>query len=144
MTGVPPNVATVAPERFAPVIVTVVPPRVDPELGATDAIVGIGATNVNPAVDVAEPPDVVTTTSTAPAACAGVVAVTCVAEPTVNEVAAVPPKVTDVVLLRFVPVIVTAVPPAVGPDDGTIVDTVGGGGGVPIVKEGREIAKSVV
>ena len=66
---------------------------------------------------------------------------TCVAEPTVNEVAAVPPKVTAVVLPRFVPVIVTVVPPDVGPDDGTIVDNVGGGGGVPIVKDGREIAK---
>ena len=36
----PPTVTLVAPVRFAPVIVITVPPRVEPEVGATDVIVG--------------------------------------------------------------------------------------------------------
>ena len=61
------------------------------------------------------PPGVVTTTSTAPAACAGVVAVTVVALTTARPVAATPPMVTEVAPVKSVPVIVTAVPPALGP-----------------------------
>ena len=46
---------------------------------------------------------------------AGDVAVMDVAEFTVKPVAAVAPKVTALAPLKFVPVIVTVVPPAVGP-----------------------------
>ena len=67
----------------------------------------------------------VTTTLTAPAACAGVVAVMEVLLPNVTPVAAVPPKVTVAPDTKFVPVIVTGVPPAVVPDVGEIELTVG-------------------
>jgi hypothetical protein len=57
----------------------------------------------------------VTVTVTAPAACAGVVAVIVVLFVTTTFVAAVPPNVTVAPETKFVPVIVTAVPPAAGP-----------------------------
>src|SRR5438876_12052197 len=65
--------------------------------------------------------------STVPAACAGVVAVICVALTTVTPVAAVPPTVTVAPAAKLVPVIVIAVPPAVGPEVGLTAVTVGGG-----------------
>ena len=40
VVATPPTVTLVAPVRFAPVIVIAVPPRVEPEVGATDVIVG--------------------------------------------------------------------------------------------------------
>lgn len=64
---------------------------------------------------VAKPPGVVTTTSRAPAAPDGVTAVTEVALTTTSDVTDAPPIVTPVVPVRFVPVIVTGVPPATGP-----------------------------
>jgi hypothetical protein len=77
------------------------------------------------AADVAEvPPAVVTLTSTVPVP-AGEVAVIEVPEMTVKLVAGVAPKVTAVAPVRFVPVIVTEVPPARGPDVGEIEVTVG-------------------
>ena len=72
----------------------------------------------NAPADVAVPPTVVTATALAPAACAGAVAVIDVALFTVKVVAVVPPKETAVAPVRFVPVIVTLVPPAMGPLDG--------------------------
>jgi hypothetical protein len=74
------------------------------------------------------PFDVVTATSTAPAAWAAVVAVIVVALTTVMPVGAVPPKVTAVAPVNAVPVRVTAVPPAIGPPFGALVLTVGGVG----------------
>ena len=59
-------------------------------------------------------------TSTAPAAPAGVVTVTVVALTLTSDVPATPPNVTNVVLPRVVPEIVTEVPPAVVPTDGVI------------------------
>ena len=53
----------------------------------------------------------VTTTSTAPAVCAAVVAVSCVAPSNVTAVAAVPPKLTVPPLAKLVPVITTTVAP---------------------------------
>jgi hypothetical protein len=67
------------------------------------------------------PPDVDTIMLTFPAACAGVENVSEVVEFTVTEAAGivVPPKVTDVLpATKFMPVIVTLVPPAVGPNAG--------------------------
>ena len=61
------------------------------------------------------PPVVVTVTSTVPAVPAGAVAVTDVAVFTVKVVALVAPNFTAVAPAKFVPVIVTLVPPAVGP-----------------------------
>jgi hypothetical protein len=78
-------------------------------------------------VALAPPPVVVTTTSTTPTAWAGEMAVTDVLEFTVTPVAAVPPKVTPLAPVRLLPVIVTLVPPAIGPEVGATPDTVGAG-----------------
>ena len=71
------------------------------------------------------PLGVVTNTFAVPALPAGVVAVMVVAFPTVTAVAAVPPIVTAVAPVKPVPVMVTACPPASGPDDGLMDVTVG-------------------
>ena len=71
----------------------------------------------------------VTTTLTAPAACAAVVAVIEVLFTTVTPVAAVPPRLTAAPLKKPVPVMVIAVPPAVVPEVGVIAVTVGAGFG---------------
>ena len=68
---------------------------------------------------------VVTTTSTSPAAWPGVVAVIDVLLTTEKPVADVPPKVTAVVPIRFVPVMVTPVPPEIRPDEGTMLTNAG-------------------
>jgi hypothetical protein len=65
------------------------------------------------------------TTFTAPAAWAGVVAVIIALLTTVYVVAAVPPNVTDVAPVNPVPVIVTLVPPARGPNVGLMLVNVG-------------------
>jgi hypothetical protein len=67
----------------------------------------------------------VAVTVTAPAACAGVVAVIVVLLVTTTFVAAVPANVTVAPAAKFVPVIVTAVPPAVGPLFGDMLVTAG-------------------
>ena len=72
------------------------------------------------------PPLVVTVTSTAPATWAGDMAEIEVALVTEN-VAAVVPKETFVAPVKFVPVIVTLVPPLVNPLAGLIPVTVGAG-----------------
>jgi len=58
---------------------------------------------------------------------AGEVAVIDVDELKVKPVAAVPPKLTAVTPVKLVPVMVTDVPPAVGPDAGEIPVMVGAG-----------------
>src|SRR5262249_41081923 len=73
------------------------------------------------------PPGLVTDTVTAPAAPAGVVAVICVPLTTTTFVAAAPANVTVAPLTKFVPVMVTAVPPAAGPLLGVTLLTVGTG-----------------
>ena len=67
-------------------------------------------------VEVTEPPGVVSTTSCRPTVPEGFVRLTDVALITKTEVAALPPKVTELVPVKFVPVIVKDVPPATGPD----------------------------
>ena len=76
----------------------------------------------------------VTTTLTAPAACAGVVAVIEVLPTTTTLVAAVPPTETVAPERKPVPVIETAVPPAVVPEVGEMPVTVGAGFGTLKVK----------
>ena len=68
----------------------------------------------------------VTATLFAPAVPAGVTAVTLVAETTTTLVAATPPTVTLVAPVRFAPVIVIEVPPAVGPLHGDTLVMTGG------------------
>ena len=69
----------------------------------------------------------VTATLLAPAVPAGVTAVTLVAETTTTLVAATPPTVTLLAPVRFVPVIVIAVPPRVEPLVG-VTDVIVGAG----------------
>ena len=74
------------------------------------------------------PPGVVISTLTVPAVRAGVVQVMVVELTTLTFVAAVPPKVTLVAPVRFVPVMVTLVPPEVLPLGGEMELTAGAGG----------------
>ena len=72
------------------------------------------------------PSGLVTATSTAPAACDGVVAVMLEALATFTEVAATPPKLTVAPDTKFVPLMVTEVPPLLAPLLGDIEVIVGG------------------
>ena len=65
------------------------------------------------------PSGVVTVTSTVPALPAGAVAVIVLGPSIVNWLAAANPKATDVAPAKLPPVIVTTVPPSVGPLDGS-------------------------
>src|SRR6266852_5745820 len=122
---VPPNVAVVPVTKFVPVMVTAVPPAAAPLLGLTLPTVGAGDVYVYPLVNVPGfVSGLVTTTFTAPAACAAVVAVICVALTTTTLVAPVPPNVAVVPVTKFVPVMVTAVPPAAAPLPGLTPPTV--------------------
>jgi hypothetical protein len=104
VAALPPNLTAVAPVKLLPVIVIDAP--VIPLVGPKEVMVGAGI-NINPA-RVAVPPDVVTLTF--PEVPAPTTAVILVAELTVNEVAAVPPKLTAVAPAKFVPVIVIEAP----------------------------------
>src|SRR5439155_5410873 len=110
---VPPIITTVAPPRISPQITTPLPPA--PPLGVKLLTVGAGAVTAKLLPLLAVPPGVVTEIAPVVAP-AGTVAVTCVAEFTVNVVALVPLNFTDVAPVRFVPVITTLVPtgPLVG------------------------------
>src|SRR3989442_11244625 len=91
-------------------------------------LIAMGAEYVNPLESVPLCASaLVTVTLTAPAACAGVVAVIVVLLTTLTPVAALPPTLTVTPATKFAPVIVTAVPPAVGPEDGATLLTVGAG-----------------
>ena len=119
----PSNFTDVVPAKLVPVIVTELAVT-GPLDGRTDVIIG-DATYVYAANFVTEPPGVVNTTSTEPGSGnEGVVTVTDVAL-TLDTVPALVPKVTPVVPVRLVPVIVTVVPPAVGPPTGDTVVIVG-------------------
>ena len=126
----PPNLTEVVPVKFVPLIVTEVP--TGPDIGENDEIVGFAVVTVNLWALVAVPPGVVTEILPVVAP-VGTVAVIFVAELTVNDVALTPLNFTDVVVnpvpLKFVPLIVTAVPtrPLVGENEeivgaGTVVE----------------------
>jgi hypothetical protein len=124
---VEPNMTVVVPVRWVPVMVTLVPPVVDPVVGVTDVTAGPGVTKVK-AVGLEPVPCVVLTeTVTLPGAWAGVVAVTFVGDVTCTDVAVVKPNVTVVVPVRCTPVMITLVPPVVDPEVGVTVVTVGAG-----------------
>lgn len=103
-TSVPPKRTAVALLKLVPVMVTIVP--VIPLVGVKEEMVGDGM-NVNPGNDIV-PPRVVT--ETLPEVPPATTAVILVAETTVNEVAAVPPKLTTVAPVKLFPVMVTVVP----------------------------------
>ena len=71
------------------------------------------------------PPGPVTWMSMVPAGAGGDVAVIDVLELTVNDAAGMPPKVTLLALVKFVPVMPTLVPPAVLPLDVPRLEIVG-------------------
>jgi hypothetical protein len=86
-----------------------------------------GATYVNPPVSVAFGlTPVATTTFCGPAVPDGVVHVIEVDETTTTDVHELPPMVTVAPDMKFVPVIVTEVPPALVPEVGEMLVTVGG------------------
>jgi hypothetical protein len=116
--AVAPNDTPVTLVKLVPVIVIVVPPTVEPIEAFKFVTTGIpGAANVNWSLDeTAELPlGVVTVTSTSPAACAGAIAVIELGEFSVNDAAGTPPKLTAETPIKFEPLIVTDVPPAVVP-----------------------------
>jgi hypothetical protein len=127
VAAVAPNVTVAPAAKFVPVIVTAVPPATAPLLGLTLLTVG-AATYVNPLARLPLcPPEFVTVTVTVPALPAGAVAVIDVLFTTTTLVAAALPNVTVAPATKFVPVIVTAVPPAVVPLFGLTLLTVGTG-----------------
>jgi hypothetical protein len=122
----PPNDAVAPLWKPVPFTVTAVPPDPRPELGVTDAGTG-GARYVK------QPPHVpdcvsgfVTTTLTAPAACAVVAPVIAVAVMFVI-VSADPPNDAVAPAWKPEPLTVTEVPPEVRPLEGATEETVGAG-----------------
>ena len=106
-------------------MVTAVPPRVGPLFGFT--LLTVGGANVGKSVGQAAalPARMVTVTVTAPALPAGVVAVIVVLLTTTTLVAALLPNITVAPATKSAPVIVTAVPPAIGPLFGLTLATKG-------------------
>ena len=119
-----PNVTVAPAAKFVPVIVTDVPPATDPLFGLTLLTVG-ATTYVYPFARLPFTPLTVTVTVTAPNAPAGVVAVIVVLFTTATFVAAALPNFTVAPETKFVPAIVTDVPPAVDPVFGETLVTVG-------------------
>jgi hypothetical protein len=121
-----PNLTAETEVKPVPVMLTLVPPAVGPAFGLTAVTVG-AAWYVKWSAEVAVevPLEVVTVTSTVPADPAGELAVIEVAEFTVNEVASVVPNLTAVAASKFVPVMVTLVPPEDAPTVGLTAVTVG-------------------
>jgi hypothetical protein len=111
--AIPPKFTAVVPVKLVPVIVIVIP--VAPLDGPNEVIVG-GGINVNPVIDTV-PPGVVTLTL--PDAPVPTTAVILVAELTVNDEAATPPKLIEVAPVKFVPVIIidALAAPLVGVND---------------------------
>jgi hypothetical protein len=101
---VPPKLTAVAPVKLVPVMVTVVPTPAT--TGVKDVILGGGIKVKPPNVPV--PPGL--TIDTLPEAPLPTTAVIVVGDTTVNEVDAVPPKLTAVAPVKPVPVMVTVVP----------------------------------
>ena len=126
VAGTSPIFTLVAPVKFVPTMVMVVAPKVEPLDGVTLEIVGAGTTYVNEIACVVDPLGVVTTIVLAPIVVdAGVTAVIEVALTTTTLVAATPPTFTLVAPVKFVPVMVIAVPPVVDPVAGLTLEIVG-------------------
>jgi hypothetical protein len=126
-SGDPPK-DTVAPLwKSVPVTVTAVPPGARPVLGVTEVTDGAGVTYVKHSVQVPLCASrFVTTTFTAPVACAVVVPVMLVGV-TVDTLSAEPPNDAVAPAWKPLPLTVTVLPPAVDPLLGVTDDTVGGG-----------------
>jgi hypothetical protein len=102
----PPNLTELAPVRFVPVITTVAP--LEALLGLNVVMVGAAAEiKVNP-LTVTVPTGVVTLTL--PLAPLPTTATIVMALTTLNDLAAVPPKLTELAPVKLVPVMVTIWP----------------------------------
>ncbi len=121
---VPLNFTALAPLKFAPVIVTLIPTA--PLVGEKLLIDG-GGTTVKLLALAAVPPEVVTLIVPVVAPL-GTVAVICVEELTVNVVALVPLNFTALAPVRFAPVIVTVVPTGPLAGEKLVID----GGGITV------------
>ena len=117
MAAVPPKLTAVAPVKLVPLMVTVVPAAAD--VGLKEVTVG-GLIKVKPP-KLAVPEGVVT--ETLPEAPAPTTAEIVVELMMVNEVAAVPPKLTELAQDKFVPVMITT--PEVESDVGVNDEMVG-------------------
>ena len=127
VAAVVPKSTTVAPVKPVPVTVTLCAPASVPLVGLTAVTVG-AATKVNSsagALTAEMPPGAVTVMLTVAADTAGLVTVIWVALTTSTPVPSVVPKSTAVAPVKAVPVTVTLVPPAVGPELGLTAVTVG-------------------
>jgi hypothetical protein len=125
MVSVDPPSETVAPVwKSAPVIVTAVPPRVEPVVGLIDVTVGAATYVKHPEHAPFCVSGFVTVTFTAPAACAAVVPVIVVAL-IVATVSAEPPNEAVAPAWNPVPLMDTEVPPVAGPLFGVTAETVG-------------------
>ena len=111
-----PKLTAVTPAKFVPVMDTFVAPATGPMLGAIAVTVGGLSEKVKRSAEPVAlvPLGVVTVTSTIPLP-GGEIALIEVALLTVNEDAAIDPKLTAVAPVKPVPVMVTLVPPAAGP-----------------------------
>jgi hypothetical protein len=89
------------------------------------------------------PSSVVTIMPTAPALRAGVIQVIVVLFTMLREVATIPSNLTDVAPVKFVPVIVTFVPPTMAPDDGEML-LIAGSVIIPTVTPNPEVEKMEV
>ena len=128
VAATPPTFTPLAPVKFVPVMVMAVPPSVVPDGGLTLVMVGVRTAYVNALALLAVPLAVVTVIGLAPTPPAGVTAVITVVETATTFVAATPPTITLLALVKFVPVMVMAVPPRVEPEVGLTLVIVGGGG----------------
>ncbi|HEX9040944.1 MAG TPA: hypothetical protein VF838_07925 [Trebonia sp.] len=126
--ALPPNDTVSPAAKFDPEIVTAVPPDTVPDSGETPLTAGAptGAAYVNWSAELTAlvPPGPVTVTSTVPDP-AGDVTVIDVAELTVTPVPALLPNDTVSPAAKPVPVTVTVVPPATGPEAGETPRTAG-------------------
>ena len=126
--GLPPIVTDALGEKVLPVIVTTVPPVVGPLEGAIPVTAGTAPRDVNALRMLAAcASGLVTTMSTGLAVCAAVLAVMVVAVSTVTFVAGTPPSDTAAPVWKLAPVIVTVVPPVIGPLAGEIDVSEGAG-----------------
>jgi hypothetical protein len=132
VAAVPPNVTLVAPVKPEPVMVVLVPPAVLPVDGLRLVMDGSASRLTTPdayanplSSEPLVPSGLTTVTLTGPDGCTGVVAVRLVALCTMELAAGVPPKVTVAPAAKFVPEMVTAVPPLVSPVLGVIFAMVG-------------------
>ena len=121
LAAVVPKSTALAAVKLLPVMTTLVPPEAAPDAGLTpETTAAVTYVNEVEAVMLA----LLTVTFTVPAACGGAVAVICVSELTV-KLAATPPKFTALTPVKLLPLMVTTLPPAVGPVPGLIAEILG-------------------